>query len=52
MPKALFVPDPAHKIESDQVWESVPVGVLVEYEGMEWNPTHTPANVGELCLAS
>lgn len=53
-PKALFIPESTHKVKSDMVWEpitpSVPVSVLVEYEGMEWSPTYTPTIEGELCL--
>lgn len=38
-PKALFVPEPALNVESEQVQEpatlSLPVGVLAEYESKE-----------------
>lgn len=41
---------------SDQVHEptrlSVPVRLLVETEGMEGSPAHSPATVEELCVAS
>lgn len=40
--KAKFVPRPEPEEESDQECELVPmsvsVGVLIEYEGMEWSP--------------
>lgn len=56
MLKTLFVPEPMHKMESDQVLElatlSILVDVLVKYEGMDWCPAHTPATEDELCLAS
>lgn len=38
-PEATFVPEPGSIVESDQVQEptpmSVPVGILVEYKGLE-----------------
>lgn len=42
--------------KSEQVREpaalSIPVGVLVDYEGKEGNPAYTLATEGEQCLAS
>ena len=39
-------PEPIQSEQTEQVCEpipvSVPVGILTEYEGMEWSPVHTP----------
>lgn len=65
-PAAMLVPDTWHKPitapepepggKSHQVCEmaisSVPVGVLVKFEGMDWSPTHIPMPEGEWQLAS
>ncbi len=49
-------PEPEPQECSDQVREpatsSVPEGVLVEIEGLEGSPAHTPAAEGELQLAT
>ncbi|ROL52447.1 hypothetical protein DPX16_6131 [Anabarilius grahami] len=52
-----ITPEPKNKEKSDPVCEpatpqSVPVGVVLEFVGMEWSPAHTPAAWGELQLAS
>lgn len=49
-PKPNFIPE-SYQLR-EQATPSVPVGVLVEYEGMDWNPDHTPDTEGEMCLAS
>lgn len=50
-PEATFIPEPEPVFEFDQVREpaslSIPVGVLVEYEGMEWNP---PILLRQICV--
>ncbi|ROL23514.1 CD81 protein [Anabarilius grahami] len=55
-PEPIITPEPEPDGKSDQVCEpatsSISVGVLVEYEGMDWSLTHTPAAENELCLAS
>lgn len=52
--EAIFVPEPEHHRESDQVrmpaLASVEEGILMEYDGIERSPTHSPAAEGELCL--
>lgn len=52
--EAIFVPEPEHHRESDQVRKPAPAsidaGILVEYDVLEWSPTHYPAAEGELCL--
>jgi len=55
-PEHNIAPEPEPNSVSDQVSEpatlSVPVGVLVEFKGMDWSPTHTHTAEGELSLAS
>ncbi|XP_016110248.1 vegetative cell wall protein gp1-like [Sinocyclocheilus grahami] len=52
----IVAPEPGPQDRSNQVREPitspVPKGVLVEIEGLEGSPTHTPAAEGELQLAS
>lgn len=54
MPEVIFVLEPEPIMESVQVREpapvSIPEGVLVEFECMEWSPAHTPTTEGVLCL--
>ncbi|ROL44352.1 hypothetical protein DPX16_8774 [Anabarilius grahami] len=51
-----IVPEPVPRKMFDNVFElaklSVIVGVLVEFEGMDRSPAHTPATEGELLLES
>lgn len=65
-PEHMIAPEPEHKIApepepelnsmSDQMREqatlSTPVGVVVEFERMDWRPAHTPTAESELSLAS
>lgn len=53
------MPEPNIAPESDKsdqlrklATSSVPMGILVENEGMVWSPAHNPAAEGDLCLAS
>ncbi len=51
----LIAPEPGLKRVTDQVYElATPcvVGIIVEIEGMEDNPAHTPTTEGELLLDS
>ncbi|ROL03959.1 hypothetical protein DPX16_23394 [Anabarilius grahami] len=56
MPENNIALEPESNSVSDQVSEpaifSVPVGVLVEFKGMDWSPAHTPTAKTELSLAS
>lgn len=55
-PEPNFVPwlKPSRKFDKmrDPVTLSFPVGILVEYKGMDWSPTHTLTAEGELSLVS
>lgn len=54
MPEVIFVLVPEPITESVQVREpatmSIPEGVLMEIECMEWSPAHTLTTEGVLCL--
>lgn len=54
--KPSYRPKPVPHKMSDQVCESatlcVAMGMLMEFEGVDCSPTHTPATEGELPLAS
>ncbi|KAL0181961.1 hypothetical protein M9458_021336, partial [Cirrhinus mrigala] len=55
-PEPIIAPEPEHNGNSDQVCEpatsSVPVGVLVQLERMEWGPADIPVAESELQLVS
>lgn len=50
-PEPYFALEPKSNIMSDRVC-SVPVDFILEFEGMNWSPAHTPVAEGELCKVS